>query len=286
MIISVWNQDDRDLSKAFTTLLASVATLLYPTKITVLENSMSGRLIGDMMLGNTYSEELREDGARFYEKGAGGSIVPYIESRYLKSGRMKNLVEIVERGLYYIPQYNDGSKVVFDLDFYDRMFEYKEQAQKISDHLIIATARNDSFTTPHVLEAADKVVVLIPFNALNISRFLDNYRSIRSKCIMVYLIHEDLIKNRENANRLMRNYGFRKNEYYIIGYTDQMEYSEVRGKILDYIRENLEHRHPEEQAFLNSLRRLCEEIFGKKELGMGYRSSTINDVLKKRDPES
>ena len=286
MIISVWNQEDDDNSKMFTALLASIASLLYTTKVTVLENSMSDRLLGDMIFGNTYSDELREDGARFSSKGAGGNIIPYIESRYLKTGRMKDVVEIVERSLYYIPQYNDGSKEVFDLEFYDKMFEYKEQAQRISDHLLIATARDDNFTTPHVLEAADKVLVLIPFNAFSVNRFLDNYRSLRSKCILVSVVHESLLKSREHAARFLKNYGFKRNECFLVGYTDQVERYAAKGRILDYMRENLSHKDPEEQEFLAEMRRLCEEVFGKKELGIGFRSATINEVLKKRGAET
>ena len=83
----------------------------------------------------------------------------------------------------------------------------------------------------------------------------------------------------------MRSYGFKRSEFFFIGYTDEVEYSAARGKLLDYMKHNLEHRDMAEAVFLSDLRRLCEEIFGKKELGISYRSTTLNEVLKKRSTD-
>ncbi len=288
MIISVWNQEDQDNSRVFTTLLASIATLSYKRKVTIYENSMGDKLLGDMMLGNTYSERLKEEGAWVCSKGAGGTIVPYVQSKYLRSARSKNMVEIVCRHLYYIPQYNDGSKIVFDLNFYDKMYEYKEEAQKISDHIIIATAKEESFTTPRVLGTADRVVVLIPFNEDSISRFLDRYKSIKSRCILVQFVHEDMIRNKRRISKMMKGYGFSTSQYRILGFTDKLDYAIRKGNVIDYIRDCIENRdkNPEELPFINSLQKLCIDVFGRKELGLAIRSTTIHDVLKKRDPDT
>jgi len=280
MIISVWNQENTDNSKVLTTLLAAHGAYAYPVRITVLENSMSDHLLGDMMLGNDYSDSLREEGARFTSKGAGGSLIPFLESKYMKTGKSESLVEIVERGLYYIPQFNDGSKVAFDLDFYEKMFDYREQAARFSDHLLIATARQDNFTTMRIVEGADLVVVLLPPEEYALSRFLDNYRSIIKKCLFVCMVPS---MNKCDERELSKKFDKRGSSLLLLRYSNNFLLSKEEGRLIDYVRGNIySEENTEDSNFIKGIAELSSKLFGRNNYGISFKSTRLGSLLQKR----
>ena len=285
MIISVWNQEKNDKSKILTTLLAAHGAYAYPCRITVIENSMSDYLLGDMMLGNDYSETLREEGARLSSKGAGGSLIPFIESKYLKAGKGSSMVEIVERGIYYIPQFNDGNPAVFDLDFYERMFDYREQAARYSDHLLVATARQDNRTTMRIVEGADMIVVLLPPEEFALVRFIDSYRSIIGKCIFVCMVPSGI--NRAEERRLRKNFELRGSRLFLLRYSQNFIMSKEDGRLIDYIRNNISIENgSEDSAFIKGISELSAMLFGKNNYGISYKSTQLGSFLHKRNTDN
>lgn len=282
MLLAIWEQGDEGMDNVLITLLSSAAVFMYPCRITVFENSVSGTMIGDMIFGTEYSQIMRENTAyntgRNFEETAAKAAAEKYERRI----RQNCLLEVIDNALYYIPQPGDINKNAFDYDFYDSLFTYIEEAEKISDVTMICTERSQSLSSPIILDSAEVVLVIMPLSHKRFVEFLDKYHSIVGKSFFVFM--QPYYISKEELKKVFANLNLSRNKIIVLPYTENLEIHIRKGKVVDYVRNNIAcSRISAEYAFISKLKKTVQLILGNNPGGLSYRIQQMTSLLDKRD---
>lgn len=282
MLLAIWEQDDDGMDNVLITLLSSAAVFMYPCRVTVFENSVSGTMIGDMIFGTEYSQIMKESTVYNTGRNFEETVAKAASEKYERRIRQNYLLEVVDNGLYYIPQMCDINKTAFDYDFNDSLFTYIEEAEKISDFTMICTEKSQSLSSPVILDSADAVLVIMPLSHKRFVEFLDKYHSIVGKCF--FIIMQPYYITKEELKKVFANLNLSKNKIIVLPCTENLEMHIRKGKIVDYVRNNIAcSRVSTEYALISRLKKTVQLILGHNPNGLSYRIQQMSSLLDRRD---
>ena len=262
-VISVWNRENEahDFSRVLSVLIATIGVISYPYRISIMENSMSDCMMGDLMFTGSYSKMLREECFYSVSPGRYNPMVEHISSRYFKKTH-ENLVEIRENKIYYITQLHDTAREVYNMFLNDNITQYERQAEKLSDAFIIATEYKNNITSMRILDDADRVAVILPVNAYKLERFLDDYASLKEKCIYVFVIKNSL--DYQESEVIREKFYRIKRRIIFLHLTDELEEAINNGRLMDYVNECYPaSRYSTERNLIYEIEKLIEFVFSR-----------------------
>ncbi|MDD6102753.1 MAG: hypothetical protein PUB67_06585 [Clostridiales bacterium] len=268
MVISVWDHTNEKFGTSFTSAIGVIITYMYRCKVLLAENGAPGQSIGDVLIDRDYSRELA--GGSFFHacRGMGEGLATWVGKRFGRQ-HIDRYVEIIERTLYYVPQHNDMNKEPFELKMYYEIDDIINSAAYFSNHLVINTDRSSNLTSKIILSEAEKVVVLLNESPADFQFFIQNYKSIKHKCIFV--IVEPYYKKSNKLTELLLIYGINRNQIFQLNYTEDFLYHADNGRILEYVQVNYKcTRYNSERKFMDQLKACTTEIFMRKEKLSGF----------------
>lgn len=284
MILAIWDQEGAGMDCVLTTLLSTAAVFMYPCKVTVFENFVSGTTIGDMIFGTRYSQLVRENTAYNIGGCQEKTIAKIVSEKYSRRLKKDSILEIIENGLYYIPQLCEINKTVFDYDFNYNMYKYIENAEEISDFTMICTENSENLSSPVILDTAIAVIVIIPISHRKFVKFLDRYRSILSKCYFIVMLPYYIPEGEITENLSTLN--IPKNRTVILPCSESLEIHIRSGRVMDYVRKNINcSKVSDEYLLISRLKKAVQLIFECNSGGVSYQVQQLISMLDKRDYE-
>lgn len=281
MIISVWNQEKDGYDSILASLLSVMAVYMYPCRIALMENS-NNTSMGDYLLGNTYSQSVREEGIYKTAKKPGTGVADHIAEKYMKNVVDDTFVEVINGGLYYVPQICDRTKESFEEFFRNEFGNILEKAGNQADFILVNTEKNGNYTSCEVLEKAEKIIVMIKGEYESFSAFIENYRSILDKCYFVVFAPDYV--NRTDIRKVSTNLGIMKKRMFIMPYTPLFLHYRETGNILDYLRKYINcNRNSSEYRFISRLKICVSELFSDGIIDISYQFRELMEALRRKN---
>lgn len=262
MIISVFDFTNENMSPHFTGMLGTLIAHTYNCKILLVENSKRRRCLGDVLISNRYSEELREGSFFYSSRQPGEGLASFIAKRFGKPC-FGNYVEILSPSLYYSPHFNDLGSEPYEMQLYDELLDYLYNSNDLSQIKIINTDRSSNLTTTQILSEAGRVVVLIDHNIKTFQKFSSIYRNMLDKCIFVVLNSNEfqyaaLLKD-------LPTIGIYRWQVTTFNYTDEFFYNAENGRLVDYVLTKFKCSYKDpEHAFISNMYNLIDIIISNK----------------------
>lgn len=282
MLLAILEQGSTEMDNVLVTLLSSAIVSMYPVKVTLMENSSSKAMIGDLIFGNGYSKQVKENTIYNTGKNMEEKIAQYVSNRYDKKIKRSYLVEVVDNKLYYIPQLNRLNKIIFDYSFSENLYTYIEEADIISDITMISTRQSMNLSSPVILNDADIIVVRMPLSHKMFVEFLDKYHSIVYKCYFVCMPPDYVSK--EEIKKAVSVCGVPKSQIIILPCTEKLEMHIQNGKVVDYVQNNIMcSRVSSEYLFISRLKKLIRLIVNNNVGGLSYQVHQIAAILGTRN---
>jgi hypothetical protein len=281
MIVSIWNHNGEDMSSAFQAALSLTAVCIMPCSIIMLESVAGNKVLGDILLDANYSNQLKEEGVYRTMTNYGDGLADYVSSKYNKRIKGINAVEILRESLYYLPQFSYEKTEVYDRLLCCDIYSYMLEAEQIADYTVINTARAESMASVEIIDAADKVIILIGPNYFEFSAFMDKYRSIMSKCFFVVFAKKGSFEN--NVKWLYSKLGIKPDKFFIIPYTNEFVRYAQAGNMSEYFHLFWDcNRYSAEFKLLNGFKNLSEVIFGRGYEGINLRAAELTSIIQRK----
>jgi hypothetical protein len=281
MIVSIWNHNGEDMSSAFQAALSLTAVCTMPCSIIMLESVANSKVLGDVLLDVNYSNQLKEDTVYRTLTNYGDGLADYVSSRYNKRIKGINAIEIIRESLYYLPQFLYQKSDVYDRLLCCDIYSYMLEAEQIADYTVINAARAESMASVEVIDAADKVIILIGPNYLDCSAFMDMYRSILSKCYFVVFAQKGTFEN--DINWLYSKLGIKPDRFFALPYTNEFTRCVQAGTILEYFQQFWNcNKYSSEFKLMNGFKNLSEVIFGRGYEGINLRAAELTNIIQRK----
>ena len=282
MLLAIWDQDGKGLDNVFVTMLSATAVYMHPCKITLMENSASDEMIGDMIFGNGYSEILRETTVYNTGRTVEETAARTLAEKYQRRIKKNHFLEVIENGLYYLPQPSDPNKKTFDYSFNNNLYTFIDESEEICDYTMICTEKEQCLSSPYILDQADMVLVIMSLSHRAFVEFLDKYHSIINKCMLI--IMKPFYMDQLEVKKLFSNLGISKGRLVIVPCTESLEIHIQKGKVVDYIRNNINcSRGTSEYLLINRLKKIAHAVFGGNYYGLSYQAQQFNTLLTRRN---
>ena len=281
MLIAIWEHGSKGKDNVLITLLASAAVFMYPCRVTLLENTTSQNMIGDMIFGNSYSELVREETVYNTGRNREETVAKTVADRYERRIKKDILLEIIDNSMYYIPQLSDVNQTSFDYIFNDNLYGYLEMAEEMSDITMINAKMSQSLSTPAILDTADYILIIMPPSPDRFVEFLDQYHSVLGKCFFV--IMEPYYLSKE-VKRVLADLNIPKNKIIFLPCTDYLENHIVRGKVVDYVKSciNCSKASPE-YTLISRVKKTIQLVMGHNPSGTSFRIRQLSSILNSKD---
>ncbi|MGN0164667.1 MAG: hypothetical protein ACI39R_00650 [Lachnospiraceae bacterium] len=282
MLLAIWDQDDNGLDNVFATMLSTTAVHLHPCKITLMENSSSETMLGDMIFGKNYSQVMREHTVYSTGRNIEETAARTAADKYERRVKNKYFLEVIENGLYYIPQLNEPNKSAFDYSFYNKFYTFIEESQNLCDCTMVCTDKGQCLSSPYILDFANLVLVIMSLSHQKFVEFLDKYHSIVQKCLFV--IMKPFYLDQTEIKKIFLGLKIPGNRIIIIPCTECLEAHIQKGKIVDYIKNNIDcQRGTSEYLLINRIKKTVQTVLGKNWGGISYQAQQISSLLNQRD---
>ena len=284
MLIAIWEHGSKGKDNVLITLLASAAVFMYPCRVTLLENTTSPNMIGDMIFGNSYSELVREETVYNTGRNREETVARTAADRYERRIKKDILLEIVDNSMYYIPQMSDVNQTSFDYVFNDNLYEYLDMAEEMSDITMINTRMSQSLSTPTILDSADYVLVIMPPSHERFVEFMDQYHSVLGKCF--FIIMEPYYLSKEVKKSLV-DLNIPKSKLIFLPCTEGLENHILRGKLVDYVKLyiNCSKASPE-YVLINRIKKTIQQVLGHNPSGTSFQIRQLSSILNSKDYEN
>ncbi len=240
------------------TAVGLTAVLAYPFKITIFENHYSKNGVLRYLYPRKWLYRVAEAADGY---GRFGEDV----RRHGNTGDYP-VIELLEKGLYYVPQFTKNADL-FDYQFYCDLMPVLKQYSEIA---FIDTQRGNAISSKLILEEADVVVVLLKQDMYEVQSFFQNYSSLVPKTF--FIISNYHRKSKVNLSKIISEFGIRKDCIGVIPHSEEFQFAAAYGRMIEYISSNyVRSDRRENHDFMQELKKttflLMQQVAFNRELG-------------------
>ncbi len=236
MNIAFWAPQGGDAAAGLCALLAASAALRFPCRTVVLDNYLAAKNLGSLLLGERF-EEIRQSYRQFQaDIKRGDTFLQFLSRETGKRIRGRKALEIIPDGLFFCPMNQSLPKDVFEYGFMEELPDLFEYCAETFDASFWNLEANRNFTTPWLLEQADKVVVLLPGSWEAFQKFFEDYKSLLHKSLIV--LQEQPFMTLSMASlirRIRKKYALPKEQLYGWCASANLQCALAEGKTVEYL---------------------------------------------------
>lgn len=273
MNIAFWSPTESRQEAYLTALSAVTATVRFACRVIVVENYVTEKNLGYLLLGPRYRGirmNYRQFGA---QTATNDTFLRFVSKETGRKVRGQRSLEIIPDSLYFLPMNQSLSKDVYEYGFMEELPEITEYCRDNYDAVFWNLEGRGNMTTPRILEHADRVIVALPGTWREFERFYEEYKSIINKSIV--LIKEqtgEMLSTTGLVRRIKRKYPFMKGRVFPLPMSNELRCAVADGKVVEYICEHFDDKKiSKEYEVIHSLRNLVGLLLGKTEKQSGNR---------------
>lgn len=282
MKVAYWGNGRKSGVTCALTAIGVTAVLAYPFKITLFENHYNKNGVLRYLFPRKWQYCVGESVYRdpFLKTPVYGNYLTnqsytmeqsysLNESYTLMDGGENSfaypVIELLERGLYYVPQFTSNADL-YDYQFQCDLLPLLKKYQEIA---FIDTQRENTISSKVILEDADIVVVLLRQNMDEIQSFFQNYSSLVPKAF--FIISDYQKKSPVNLQKIVSEFGFRRDCIGVIPHSEEFGLAAAYGRMIEYISSNyMSSEEKESRYFMQELKKttflLMQQVVFNREL--------------------
>ncbi len=229
MKVAYWGNCRKSGVTCALTAIGLTAVLTYPFKITIFENHYSENGVLRYLFPRKWPYCVAEP-VHHYREG----FFHENQHRMQNAGSMADypVIELLEKGLYYVPQFTKNADL-FDYQFHCNLMPVLKRYSEIA---FIDTQRGNALSSKMILEEADVVVVLLKQDMYEIQSFFQNYSSLIPRAF--FIISDYQRKSKNNLAKIISEFGFRKDCIGVIPHSEEFQFAAGYGRMIEYISTN------------------------------------------------
>lgn len=246
MKVVFWN--GVGVSNDVTNYMAAIGTILaseFCCEVVLGSNYISNHMLQDCFFSKMKEEGIAHAPYCFFHDSS-----EYSDALWKMKGRRQE--DILERPMEKIT-------VLFPPDVGERLMFYHEISKQSFYLLEIAEGNYLSFQ--NALEEADKIVVFLPQNIVEIQNFFYRFSPIIPK--MIFVLKESSQWNKSLFNKLISEYGINSKNIGSVSQSNEFNEACVEGKLEAFLKRNRSTRSPH-YSFLVGIRRIANLLFEYK----------------------
>lgn len=215
--------------------VAALTSLDRKGKSILLENHYSTNSLGDNLLSEEQTNQLKESGAFYNRYG-----IEYVLKRLASGEDGDKLVHqaaipLLFSTLFYLPQGRIVNKEIFDYEFSMVQNELFLSLEGMCEYVFVDTETNQNSSSVKLLSEADLVVVNLEQEYASLKQFFDNYTSLNH---VVYLIGNYRPEHTWNVAHICKEFKIPKDKIGVIPYNMDLKIALMQGKLLQFLNRN------------------------------------------------
>ncbi len=260
-LIAFWSNFGQSGVSSNTVGISIALSLLSEYSSVILANHYDNHFLGHALLGREYDRFLKEE-SNYFVNGDTTNFYKNTMHRMNKSVQGNCAVEIIDDGLYYIPQSRIYADDVFELEFQKNMNETFKKMNSMFDCTFIDTKSQQNISTKDILDCSDIVVVCLRQEWKIISDFFKKYMSILHKCVFIIsAYHRNAPAIRK---RIEKEYDIPSELISVVPFNFYFNAAMKDGTVRDFIAENMKCKRTDTNYyFMRNLKNTTEMLSEK-----------------------